>query len=318
MKPKVLITTNIDHLDTALIDDKVQIVQGPDPDVPMTRAEVLAQVSDVAFIVNQNELKIDKELLAKAGNLKVVANTTAGFDNMDISAMTAAGVWGTNCPSDFAGATADHTMCMMLAIMRRLIPADNFVRSGDWPIKGWTPSIWAGNTLEGKALGLIGYGAIGKKVARRAEGFGMDVSFHSKGSETEPGYKALDELLTTSDVISLHCPLTPATHHLISRRELKMMKSSSWLVNVSRGPVVDQSALVEALENDWIKGAGCDVFEFEPDVDPRLFKLNNIVMSPHLGGATHESFVNAWQNSFANIASFLHDQTLISPVNTLG
>ena len=148
MKPKILITTNIDHLDTSLINGKDEIVQGPDPDVPMTRAEVLALVSDVEFIVNQNELKIDKELLAKAGRLKVVANTTAGFDNMDIGAMTDAGVWGTNCPSEFASATADHTMCMILAIMRRLIPADNFVRNGNWPIKGWTPAVWAGRRVK--------------------------------------------------------------------------------------------------------------------------------------------------------------------------
>lgn len=315
MPEKVLVTTNVDHMDLGALKGAADLIQGDDANVPLSRRDVLDRLGDVVAIVNQNELRIDAALLEAAPRLRLVANTTAGFDNMDLAAMTAAGVWGSNCPSQFAAATADHVLCLILALVRRLREADAYVRSGRWPNAGWTPGAWAGTRLEGKTLGIVGFGRIGQEVARRAAAFGMVVRFHDAARREAEGFLELDELFATSDILTLHCPLTPQTRHLVSAARLRLMKPSAFVVNVARGPIVEEAALVTALREKWIAGAGLDVFEFEPQVSRDLLALDNTVFSPHMGGATMESFAAAWQHSFANVAAVLAGGPPLTPVN---
>lgn len=316
MNTRILVTSRLPDDCQGLAPAGVELIQGEDEFVPVTRSEVLARLDNVAAIINQNELMIDEELLAAAPQLKVVANATAGFNNMDIAAMEARGIWGTNCPDSFTSATADHTLCMLLAVARKLIEADKYVRTGAWEKDGWTPGRWDGISLEGRVLGIIGYGRIGRQVAKRASAFGM-VIHHCDEFSKDEAYLPFEEMLKVADVVTLHCPLTDATRHLINARTLALMKKGAILVNVSRGPVMENSAVVEALGSGQLGGAGLDVFEFEPAVPDALYTMKNVVLSPHIGGGTIESKRSAWFKCFENVALVLAGKHPSSPVNSL-
>jgi glyoxylate reductase len=230
--------------------------------------------------------RIDAGVLAAGkGRLRVVANVAVGFDNIDVEAATAAGVVVCNTPGILDETTADLTFLLVLAAARRTSEAEAVLRSGRWT--GFHIEEFLGRDVHGATLGLVGYGRIGRAVARRAEGFAMEVVHHTRTPTGEPGWIGdLHELLARSDIVSLHVPLTSQTHHLIGRRELAAMKPTAALVNTARGPVVDEEALAEALETGVIAAAGLDVFEAEPAVHPRLLAAPGAVLLPHIGSAT--------------------------------
>ncbi|MEX5297495.1 D-glycerate dehydrogenase [Kocuria sp. CPCC 205292] len=266
----------------------------PDPE-PIGREELLRRVAGADAVVSLLTERIDAELLDAAGpQLQVVANVAVGYDNIDVPACAERDVVATNTPGVLTDATADIAFGLILMATRRLGEAERLIRSGqDWK---WGMFFLLGSSLQGKTLGVVGMGGIGQATARRARAFGMEIVYQSR-SEIDPGIAAelgarrveLDELLAVSDVVSLHCPYGPATHHLIGPEQLAAMKDSAYLVNTARGPIVDEAALASALRDGRIAGAGLDVYEHEPQVHPELLELDNVVLLPHLGSATVET-----------------------------
>lgn len=260
---------------------------------PMPRAELLARASGKQGLVTLLTDRVDAEVLERAGpSLRVVANYAVGVDNVDLAACTARGVLVTNTPDVLTDATADMAWALLLAAARNVAAGDRLVRSGR--LWSWEPRMMLGQEVHHRVLGVVGFGRIGRAVARRARGFDMRVLYtarHRLPVEQEEGaaFRDLPSLLAESDFVSLHVPLTPQTHHLLGERELRLMKATAVLVNTARGPVVDEEALARALERGQIAGAGLDVFEREPRVHPALLPLENVVLAPHLGSATLET-----------------------------
>jgi glyoxylate reductase len=286
------------------------------------RTELLELVAGAEAIVCLLGDRVDEELLDAAGpQLRCVANVAVGYDNVDVAAAERRGVVVTNTPGVLDDATADLTIALILAATRRIAEGDRLVRSGrDW---NWGMHFMLGSSLQGRLLGVVGLGGIGRRVARRARAFGMRIAYHSRhpapaeveaelGAERMP----LERLLAEADVLSLHCPLTPETHHLIGAAELEAMKPSAVLVNAARGPVVDEAALAEALAERRIAAAGLDVYEREPRVEPRLLDLNNVVLSPHLGSATVETRTAMAELAARNAISVLSGQGALTPVTS--
>jgi glyoxylate reductase len=261
----------------------------------ISREELLRRVAGADAIVSLLTERIDAELLDAAGpQLKVVSNVAVGYDNIDVPACTERGITATNTPGVLTEATADIAFGLILMATRRLGEGERLIRAGQ-PWK-WGMFFLLGSSLQGKTLGIVGMGGIGQATARRAKAFGMEIVYQSR-SEIDPAIAAelgarrveLDELLAISDVVSLHCPYGPATHHLIGAEQLATMKDSAYLVNTARGPIIDESALALALREGQIAGAGLDVFEQEPKVHPWLLELENVTLVPHLGSATVET-----------------------------
>lgn len=295
-------------------------VRADEREQPLPRAELLRLVAGADAAVTLLHDRVDEELLAAAGpQLRCVANVAVGYDNVDLEAAARHGVVVTNTPEVLDDATADLTWALILAATRRLAEGDRLVRSGrPW---SWGMSFMLGSSLRGKLLGIVGLGGIGRRVAERARAFGMDVAYHSRGrapAEVEAALGAerlpLDRLLAAADVLSLHCPLTPETHHLIGAEELAAMKPSAVLVNAARGPIVDERALAEALVSGRIAAAGLDVYEREPRVEPLLLGLDNAVLSPHLGSATVETRTAMAELAARNAISVLRGEGPLTPV----
>jgi glyoxylate reductase len=261
------------------------------PDRPPERAELLAAVAGSEGLLTMLTEEVDDELLDAAGpQLRVVANLAVGSNNVDVDACTRRGVLVANTPDVLTYATAELTLTLLLSLVRRVTEGDRLIRSrGTW---SWSPTFMLGSSLEGRLLGIVGLGRIGSEVARLAEAFRMHVAYTRPSGPKEGApwqFVSLEELLATADVVTLHCPLTPETHHLIGPDELRAMRSEGILVNTTRGPVVDEAALVAALRSGEIAGAALDVFEREPDVHLGLLELENVVLAPHLGSATEET-----------------------------
>jgi glyoxylate reductase len=255
------------------------------PVEPPERDELLDLVADVEAIVCPLTVSIDAELLQVAEALRIVANVAVGHDNVDVAAATRRGVLVTNTPGVLDETTADLAFALVLATCRILSDAERDLRAGRW--KGWALDQYLGVDVHGSTLGLVGYGRIARSVARRAHGFDMDVLHHTRSGTGEPGHVAdLDDLLRRSDIVSLHVPLTDETRHLIGSRELDLMGPSAVLVNTARGPVVDEDALANALEEGRLFAAGLDVHEEEPTVNPRLLDTPRTVLLPHIGSAS--------------------------------
>lgn len=281
----------------------------------MSRETVLQHAPTLHGIINQAELTVDAELLNAAPRLKVVANVAIGVNNLDLKLMEQRGVWATNVPDAFVASTADCTMALMLNLLRGIKSADQYVRSGRWPNDGFQPGVWDGVLLAGKTLGIIGYGRIGKAVARRAKAFDMRVIYHSSTTLLDAKFRTLDDLLTEADVVALHTPLTASTYHLIDAEKLAQMKPNAFLINMARGPVVHEQALVDALRDGKIAGAALDVFEFEPEAHPALLQMPNVCLTPHIGGGTRESRMAARHLCAENVAAALQGERPVSPVN---
>ena len=284
------------------------------------RADLLALVAGAEAVLTLLHDRVDEELLAAAGpQLRCVANVAVGYDNVDVAAAERRGVVVTNTPGVLDDATADLTMALILAATRRLVEGDRLVRSGQpW---SWGMGFMLGTSLQGKRLGIVGLGGIGKWVAQRARAFGMEIVYSQRNpapADVEAALGAellpLEQLLTTADVVSLHCPLTPETHHLIGADQLAAMKPSAVLVNAARGPIVDEAALTQALAERQIAAAGLDVFEREPEVEAGLLELDNVVLTPHLGSATVETRTAMAELAARNAISVLGGQGPLTPV----
>ncbi len=287
---------------------------------PPERDELLDAVRDASGILSTATEKVDGEVMDAAGeSLKVVANMAVGYDNVDVEAAAERGVLVTNTPGVLDETTADVAFMLLLAAARRLGEGERLLRAGRW--EWWGPKQLLGQDVWGKKLGIIGFGRIGQSVARRAKGFGMEILYHNRSrnpeaeKELDARYLELDELLETADLISIHTPLTDETRHLIGERELKKMKSSAVLVNTSRGPVVDEAALADALENRRIFAAGLDVYEAEPDVHPKLLGLENVVLAPHIGSASVQTRDRMAVLAAENIVAVLSGEEPKTPVN---
>jgi lactate dehydrogenase-like 2-hydroxyacid dehydrogenase len=291
------------------------------PEEPPSRAEILRDVRGAEAIICTLTEQIDADVFDAAGpQLRVVANTAVGYDNIDVEAAVDRGVVVTNTPGVLDRATADLTLGLILAAARRIAEGDRFLRSRTpWT---WGPRMMVGLDLSaGATLGIVGLGRIGRAVARRARAFDMRVLATPTRAELDADERSsiefvdLSTLLRRSDVVSLHCPLTPQTRHLIDREALRLMKPTALLVNTARGPVVDTDALVDALDSGEIGGAALDVFEDEPHVDPRLLALEQVVLTPHLGSAADATRSAMCRMSVANAVEVLAGRPALTPVS---
>lgn len=289
-------------------------------DRAIPREVLLERVKGVDALLPLLTDKIDAEVMDAAGpNLKIIANYAVGYDNIDVEEATRRGIVVTNTPGVLTETTADLAWALLMAIARRIVEADKFTRAGKF--KGWGPMMFLGSDVYGKTLGIVGAGRIGTAVAMRSKGFNMKVLYtdvrRNETLERELGARKveLDELLKEADFISLHVPLTPETHHLIGERELKMMKKTAYLINTSRGPVIDEKALVEALKNGEIAGAALDVFENEPELTPGLAELDNVVLTPHIGSASVETRTRMATLAAENIIAYFEGRRPPTAVN---
>lgn len=276
----------------------------------MSREDLLQGIREVDGLLCMIMDRIDEEAINCASQLKMIANYGVGYDNIDVESASMRGIWVSNTQGVLVDATADLAMALMLAVARRVVEGDRVVREGKW--KAWAPFLFLGTDVSGKTLGIIGLGQIGKAVATRAKGFGMTILYHNRHrlaplEEERLGvsYTPLEVLLQESDFVSLHVSLNSQSRHLIGKEQLRMMKPSSFLLNVSRGPVVHERALLEALKNGIIAGAGLDVYEHEPQVTAGLIELDNIVLLPHVGSATIETRLKMGEMAVENLLSGL-------------
>jgi glyoxylate reductase len=311
--PSVLVTRKLPSVVLAKLAD-VATVDVHDADAPLAPAELRARAADKDAVVCMLTDVIDAAFFDAAPKLRIVANVAVGFNNVAIADARSRRLIVTNTPDVLTDSVADFTWALILAITRRLGEGERLLRRGAW--KGWSFDFLLGSELRGKQLGLVGFGRIGRAVAIRAPAFGVRVAYAARapqaGSDAE--FMPLDRLLNTSDVVSLHVPLTPETTHLIDKRALARMKRSAYLVNTARGPVVDEAALAWALEQHLIAGAALDVYEQEPAVHPDLLRLENVLLVPHLGSGTTETRTAMADLAVRNVVAVLTGGAPLTPV----
>ncbi len=309
-KPRVVVTRKLpDAIETRMME--LFDVQLNLDDEPMSKADLIEAVKTADVLVPTVTDHIDSGLLAQAGpDLRLIANYGTGVDHIDLATARQRNITITNTPDVLTEDTADMTMALILAVPRRLTEGERVMRSEDW--KGWSPTWMLGHRIYGKRLGIIGMGRIGQAVARRARGFGLSIHYHNRRrlheeveNELEATYwESLDQMLARMDIISINCPHTPATYHLLSARRLKLLQPHAYVVNTARGEVIDENALTRMLRADELAGAGLDVFEHEPAVNPKLMELSNVVLLPHMGSATVEGRIDMGEKVLINIKTF--------------
>ncbi|NLT71344.1 MAG: D-glycerate dehydrogenase [Verrucomicrobiaceae bacterium] len=305
--PRVFVTERIPLEHLSPLDDVARIVMPDDGVVPS--AQVLKKIGDCTAVLTQGELRVDAELLDAAPALRFVANAAMGIDNLDLAELHRRGIAASNTPAAFVESTADHTLGLLLNVTRRISEADRFVRTGQWAARGVERMRWEGTLLGGKTLGMIGYGRIAKQVETRARAFDMEVIHTKSTPHDHPGYRALDTLLGEADVVVVLVPLTPETHHLVNAERLARMKRGAFFINVARGKVMDEAAVVDALRSGHLAGAAFDVFEEEPVVSEALLAMDQVVLAPHIGGATREQRRRARLEASDETARFLRGET---------
>jgi glyoxylate reductase len=309
-KPLVIVTRKLpDVIETRLME--LFETQLNLDDKPMSQAELVKAVQEADVLVPTVTDRIDASVLSQAGEkLRLIASFGTGVDHIDLATARTRGITITNTPGVLTEDTADMTMALILAVPRRLTEGERLLRSGNWI--GWGPTSMLGHRIWGKRMGIVGMGRIGSALARRARGFGLSVHYHNRRrvreeleQELEATYwDSLDQMLAHMDIVSVNCPHTPATFHLLSARRLKLLRPHAYIVNTSRGEVIDENALARALEGGDIAGAGLDVFEHEPAVNPKLLKLDNVVPMQHMGSATVEGRVDMGEKVIINIKTF--------------
>ena len=322
-KPKVIVTRRLpDPVETRmreLFDTELNL-----DDVPLDRAALIRAVQRADAIVPTITDHIDADLIAAAGDkLKLIANFGAGVDHIDVAAANERGIAVTNTPGVLTEDTADLTMALIMAVSRRIVEGANVVQAGEFT--GWTPTWMMGRRVNGKRLGIIGMGRIGQAVARRAKAFGMQIHYHNRkpvshviAEELEATYwESLDQMLARMDIISVNCPHTLATYHLLSARRLKLLQPHAVVVNTARGGIIDEGALADLLAAGAVAGAGLDVFEFEPAINPKLLTQPNAVLLPHLGSATVEARIDMGEKVIINLKTWMDghrppDRVLVS------
>jgi glyoxylate reductase len=311
--PRVVVTRGLpEPALRALRESGADVWVSPE-DRALDAEELHDAVRGADAVVTMLHDRVDDAFLTAAGDgLRVVANVAVGYDNVDLDAARRHGVTITNTPGVLTDATADLAIALMLAITRRLGEGERRIRSGEpW---AWSIGFMLGRDLRGKTLGIVGYGEIGRATAARARAFGMEVVYVKRSPGPDPGRVELGELLERAHIVSLHCPLTPETHHLIDADALARMRDDAYLVNTARGPVVDEAALAGALRDGAIAGAALDVFEREPEVHPGLVGLDNVVLVPHLGSATVETRTAMAELAAANAIAVLAGERPPTPV----
>jgi len=290
MKPKVFVTRRIPQPGLDIVEKECEVKINPYGRV-LTKKELIEGVKEVNGLLCLLTDTIDGEIMSVSTNLRIISNYAVGYNNIDIEEATERKIMVTNTPGVLTGTTADLTWALLMSIARRIVESDRFTREGKF--KGWSPMLFLGSDVHHSTLGIVGLGRIGQAIAKRARGFEMrilytDVRRVPKEVENELGAKfvSLDELLSSSDFVTIHAPLLPETHHLIGEKELKKMKKTAYLINAARGPLIDEKALVQVLQERWIAGAALDVYENEPDLAPGLSQLDNVVIVPHIGSAS--------------------------------
>jgi glyoxylate reductase len=319
MPKKILIPNVLPKEARDLIPSGIE-VEYNDADEPLSKAELVRRLRDKDGLICHIISTVDEEVLAASPALKVVANVAVGYNNVDVAAARRRGVVVTNTPDVLTETTADFAWALLMTAARRVVEADHYARSGQWTVWKWG-LLW-GTDVHGKTLGIVGFGRIGRAVARRALGFGMRVLYHDTlrvGAAVERELNAtavdLETLLRESDFVSLHVLLSPETRHLLDERTLRLMKKSAILVNASRGPVVDEAALVRALSEEWIRGAGLDVFEAEPTIHPGLLTLRNVTLAPHIASASHDTRIAMATLAVRNCLAVLDGKPPLTPVS---
>ncbi|RAK59386.1 D-glycerate dehydrogenase [Phenylobacterium hankyongense] len=310
-KPKVIVTRKLpDPVETRmreLFDTELNLT-----DAPMTRQQLADAVARADVLAPTITDKIDAAVLEKAGErLKLIANFGAGVDHIDVDAANARGITVTNTPGVLTEDTADLTLALIMAVARRIVEGADVARAGGFT--GWAPTWMMGRRITGKRLGIIGMGRIGQAVARRAKAFGLQIHYHNRkpvspriAEELEATYwESLDQMLARMDIISVHSPHTPATYHLLSARRLKLLQPHAIVINTARGEIIDENALADMLAAGALAGVGLDVFEFEPVINPKLVKLPNAVLLPHLGSATIEARIDMGEKVIINIKTWM-------------
>ncbi len=312
-KPQVIVTRKLpDVVETRmreLFDARLNV-----DDKPMGQAGLIEAVKTAEVLVPTVTDRIDRAVLSQAGpQLKLIANFGNGVDNIDLDTARNRGITVTNTPGVLTEDTADMTMALILAVPRRLAEGTALLKNPEKHWEGWAPTWMLGQRIYGKRLGIIGMGRIGQAVARRARAFGLQIHYHNRRrlpEEIEQEYEAtywdsLDQMLARMDIISVNCPHTPATYHLLSARRLKLLKPTSYLVNTARGEVIDENELARLIESGAIAGAGLDVFEHEPAINPKLLSSDRVVALPHMGSATIEGRIDMGQKVIINVKTFL-------------
>jgi len=309
-KPLVIVTRKLpDAIETRmreLFDARLNV-----DDHPMDQAELIEAVQKADVLVPTITDRIDSKVIVRAGpRLKLIANFGTGVDNIDVATALDKGITVTNTPGVLTEDTADMTMALILSVPRRVVEGNDELRAEHF--HGWSPMWMLGQRIWGKRLGIVGMGRIGQAVARRAKAFGLQIHYHNRKpvhggieQELEATYwDSLDQMLARMDIVSVNCPHTPGTYHLLSARRLKLMKPGAYIVNTARGEVIDENALARMLEANQLAGAGLDVFEHEPSVNPKLLKLKNVVLLPHMGSATIEGRIDMGEKVIINIKTF--------------
>jgi glyoxylate reductase len=310
-RPALYVTRLLPELIMTAIKQQYRLIAEP-TEHPASAEEQQQGFAQADAVICTLMDRIDAAQLANAPRLKIVANYAVGYNNIDLAAARVHGIVVTNTPDVLTDATADLTWALLLAVARRVAEGDRWVRTGTW--SGWNPTQMLGTEVTGKTLGIVGMGRIGQAVAQRAQGFRMKVLYTARRPCTSPpgpstwSHQPLHEVLTHSDFVSVHVPLTDTTRHLIGPHELALMKPTSILLNTSRGPVVDESALITALQNKHMAGAGLDVYEQEPTIPASLTTLPNVVLLPHLGSATFDTRIRMGMICLENIAAVLSGQ----------
>lgn len=319
-KPRVYVCRALPDPALAIVRAVAEVRLWEREDVPPPRDVLLREIAECEGVLTLLTDRVDVEFLSRSPRLRVVANMAVGFDNIDVPAATRARVVVTNTPDVLTETTADFAFTLILAAARRLVEADAFTRAGKW--KTWSPMLLAGQDVHHATLGLVGLGRIGSAVARRAKGFEMRVIYYDpvrrQDLESQLGieFRAMDEVLKSADIISVHVPLMAETRHLIGREQFKMMKRSAVFVNAARGPIVDQAALAEALLTRTIYAAGIDVFEQEPvSAGDPLLALENVVVAPHIASASIPTRTRMATLAAENVAAVLQGKRPPTPVN---
>lgn len=293
MKPRALITHMLLPEAMDFLAPRVDYDLCPEKDA-LAKDDILSRIADKEGLLCLLTDEIDRDIMDAAPRLKIIANCAVGFNNIDVACAREKGILVTNTPGVLTETTADLTWALILAVARKIPQADRFTRAGFFT--GWKLDLFLGREITGKRLGIVGLGRIGKAVTERARGFRLDVVYfdsrrlsRSEEQSSSISFLPLDDLLQTSDIVSVHASMTPETHHLLSRDKIRLMKKEAIFINVARGPIVDEKALAEALAEGRLFGAGIDVYEREPEIEPELLRLDNVVLLPHIGSATYET-----------------------------
>src|SRR6266436_3035502 len=318
MAKNVFISNNLPQGSVGLIPRSYSLDYN-DSDAPLSKAELISRLKGKDGLICHIISTIDDEVLAAAPTLKVVANVAVGFNNVDVAAASRHGVIVTNTPDVLTETTADFAWALLMAAARRVVEADRYARAGEW--KAWKWDLLWGADIHGKTLGVIGFGRIGRAVARRAGGFNMSILYHdalradaAAEREFNATFVTKERLLADADFVTVHTNLTVETRHLLDEAALKRMKKTAVLVNAARGPIVDEAALVRALREGWIAGAGLDVFEDEPKIHPGLLPLPNVVLAPHIASASRDTRTGMAILAVRNCVAVLEGKPAITPV----